>query len=206
MVLIVLALAAAALWWPAGQSGGGLFVRRGPPPVGAYSYKDKGAGEREFAIQTEQGRFDLRVGSHDFRDMPYDFPFYPGARMTGSAVVDGQGAEARGRYVSFQTADSAAKVVDFYRRQALAAKLLIVTDQTIEGVAALTGMYPDGRDGGFQLTVRPSGGRSDATLSSGFGLDVTVVPQPDPELANIMLPDNILEALDDPLGAAAPRP
>ncbi len=207
VVLVALGMAIGA-WQLLGDGAKQLpaFVRRGPPPVGAYSLKDKGAGEKEFAIQTEAGRFDLRVGSHDFRDMPYDFPFYPGARMTGSAVVGGAGAESRGRYVAFATADSVAKVVDFYRRQAQAAKLRIVTDQTMDEVAALTGAYPDGRDGGFQLTVRRVGALSEATLSSGFGIDVTALPEPDPELANIMLPDNVVDALASPLLPDSPRP
>lgn len=181
-----------------------------PPPVGAYSLKNRGAGETEFAIQTEAGRFDLRVGSHDHRDMPYDFPFYPGARMIGGAVIDGAGAESRGRYVTFTTADPVAKVVGFYRRQALAARLRIVTDHTLDGVAALTGTYPDGRDGGFQLTVRRVGRWSEGNLSAGFGMDVSALPEPDPALANIILPDDLgapgaMPPPDEPLPSRAPR-
>lgn len=162
-------------------------------PVGAYSIKSA-AGETDFAMQTEAGKFGLKVGSRDFADMPYGFPFYPGAKLLDSANMQGGAWQENGRFVRFETTDAPEKVVDFYRRMTIASKLRIVLDEHVDGMFLFTGTHPSRRDGGFQLIVTRMGkGPTEGRLTAGFGQDVEQVPDPDPELANALLMANLTE-------------
>jgi hypothetical protein len=125
-------------------------------------------------MQTEEGRFGLRTGSTSLADLPYGFLLYPGAQLIDSTAIRAKEQEDIGRSLRFRTRDSIAKVAAFYRDQAELARLVLSTDRQIGPFAVLAGAYPDGRDGGFQLTLRPApGGGTEASLQSGFGLDVT---------------------------------
>lgn len=164
-----------------------------PPPVGSYSIKSA-AGETDFAMQTEAGKFGLKVGSRDFADMPYGFPFYPGAKLLDGANMQGGAWQENGRFVRFETTDAPEKVVDFYRRMTLASKLRVVMDEHVDGMFLFTGTHPSRRDGGFQLIVSRMGkGATEGRLTAGFGQDVEQVPDPDPELANALLMANLTE-------------
>lgn len=159
---------------------------RQQPPVGAYAIARDEKGRTDFAMQTERGRFGLRVGSDALADMPYGLPLYPKAHLEDSASISGEGADATGRIIRFRSTDAPAKVIAFYRSQAKDALLDIVSDQRIGTTHVLAAAYPDRRDGGFQLTV--TGGEaegSDAMLSSGFGQDVTDKPPLDPALVKL---------------------
>jgi hypothetical protein len=173
-----------------------------PPPVGAYSITNA-AGETEFAMQTETGKFGLKVGSRAFEDMPYGFPFYPGAKLIDSANMQGGAWRENGRFVRFETIDSPEKVVDFYRRLAQASKLRIVTDERVDQLFVLAGAHPTRRDGGFQLTVSRDGkGKpTEGRLTAGFGQDVEQLPEPDPETANALMMANITAQSADSLPA-----
>ena len=161
-------------------------IVRQKPPVGAYSIQRDGEGRTDFAMQTERGRFGLRVGSDALADMPYGMPLYPRAQLRDSASITGDGADTTGRIVRFRTKDAPAKVVAFYREEARRALLQVATDERIGSSFVLAAAYPDGRDGGFQLTVTGAReGGSDAMLSSGFGQDVTRRPPPDPALVEM---------------------
>jgi len=168
-------------------------VGRAKPPVGAYSFKRSG-DEADFNMETEVGRFGLKVGSRSFEDLPYGMPLYPGSRLVTSARMDSAMPGEEGRLARFLTNDPPAKVVDFYRRLAQASKFMIVTDSNLDGIHILTCKHPSRGDGGFQLMVtRDVRGSSEATMTTGFGMDVDNVAQPDPEALNALLTANIMQ-------------
>lgn len=154
---------------------------QGKPPVGAFSI-EKRAGETDFAVQTEDGRVNIRTGGTAPSDMPYGFPLYPGAAVTDSVNLAGATASS-GRMVNFTSPDAPDRVIGHYRKLAQTALLRIVTDRQIGDARILEGIHPQRDDGGFHLSVRAgAAGGSRAMLSAGFGQDVTHRPASDPAL------------------------
>jgi hypothetical protein len=188
--MFVLMAAGGGYWYLQGPDSPAPIDRPRPkPPVGAYAINTE-KGRTDFRMETESGQFGLRTGSTALGDMPYGFPFYPGATLTDSIHIEGV-SPTKGAMVRFTTRDRPGAVNGFYRRQARDARLRIVTDRAIGLADILAGMYPDGRDGGFQLSVRrTAAGLTEATLTTGFGLDVaTPLPTgPDLEALNILEP------------------
>lgn len=164
------------------------------PQVGAYAIETEKDGRTDFRMETESGRFGLRTGSTALGDMPYGFPLYPGAKLIDSVHIDGA-PPTKGAMILFTTPDRPGAVSAFYRRQARDARLRIVTDRGIGLADILAGIYPDGRDGGFQLSVRRTpAGLTEAALTTGFGLDVAAPPPSDPDLEAL----NMAEPLPEP--------
>lgn len=165
------------------------------PPVGSYTLKRYASGRTDFTMQTDAGRFGLRVGGTALADMPYDLPLYPGAHLLESTSMRGAGASESGSIVRFESADVPNRVITYYRRRSREALLHIVTDEAIGDAQLLAAIHPSRSDGGFQLVVRArSGGGSTASLTSGFGVDVSAEPAPNPELKLIDPGDNAVPA------------
>lgn len=178
---------------------------RTKPAVGTYSISDRGAGETDFAIETDMGQFKLKVGSRSHEDLPYGMPLYPGAKLIDSARMDGALPQERGRMMRFESLDSLEQVVDFYRRLTRAYQFRIVMDERFDTMHVLAAVNPQKADGGFQLTVsRLPGQRTEGRMTAGFGQNVEQAPELDADAANALMMSNFIVPSLDNAGGAGP--
>ena len=145
-----------------------IYDRR-KPPVGAMELHERKDGSVDFAAETQDGLMGLRAGSRSLSDLPYGIPVYPGAQVKQSNTLSGP-AVMPGKLLEYTSYDPRAKILAWYREQVRQALLKTVTDAEIGSQWVIEAGYPDGRDGGFHLSVTkgPKGG-SRVLLTTGFG-------------------------------------
>lgn len=137
-------------------------------PVGSYDI-DPASGEVR-ATHTDVGGVTttMRAGKDVPPDLPEPFLLYPGAQVTGTTRVDqGDGAFVT---LDFTTSDERARVVEYYREQALEAG--IDPEVEIRGTNATTlGGENRGEGISFTLSVTREASVTEAQLSVARGFE-----------------------------------
>ena len=146
-------------------------------------------GDREGTVETDEGELDYAIDQSDgdteirFRgsddeevtihsgsqaeaDLPAGYDIYPGAQIVSNATInqtDGQGS-----VVVMTSADSAADMVKYYRRQAEAAGIEIEMEMTTNGSSLIGGESADGAT--FSFNASPGENGTTAQLVVGRGM------------------------------------
>ena len=91
--------------------------------------------------------------------MPAGLPAYPGAETTGGLNINSTGRDGgSGQISSFQTGDSPAEVIAFYRAALERDGYTIAANMDFGETQMITASRPDNR-GGIQVTATAAGGR-----------------------------------------------
>ncbi len=134
---------------------------------GEASYSVRQDGENATVTVTgpdgQTGKFVSGAGATDF--LPDFAPLYPGAKVSGGAGGDSEGGV--GGMVSFETGDSAEKVVGWYKAQAGKAGMKVAAEMTM-GDSRMIAAQDEANGRSFQVQVGPKeGGGSAGTLIAG---------------------------------------
>jgi len=130
--------------------------------TGEYTV-DRETGETNATITTDDGTATLRSGKNVEVDLPAGFTAYPGSTIVTNTVVNQtQGA---GSMVLFETQDTPADIIAFYKRQAEAAGVRIELDASINGGSMIGGKSEDGLT--FSVNANPGEDKTSAQLVVG---------------------------------------
>lgn len=124
---------------------------------------DESTGETKATITTDEGTATLRSGADVEVDLPDGFTAYPGANVVSNTVVSQ--AQGSGAMLFFETDDSPAEVIAFYKRQAEAAGVKLQLDASINGGSMIGGESEDGIT--FSVNANPGEERTSAQLIVG---------------------------------------
>ena len=138
-------------------AGGPLPVQRAglehPGTAPASTGRSCGAGARGPAA-------DFRSGMEWANRLPPAFPPYPGGRVTEAAGQDS--GECRVRVVTFRTADSYQRVIDWYQQRAVHAGYS--AEHQARGRDHVLGGVNQATNGAYYLIVTPADGGSEVAL------------------------------------------
>lgn len=130
----------------------------------SYSVKQNGDATTT-TIRSADGTATIRTGDH-VAALPAGLAVYPGANVTSSMSMDGEGAGKGGTVLAFESADTPDRIVAFYRSAAERAGYRIDSEITAGAMSMVGGKRGEG-DEGFSLTVNRAGEKSEATLVAG---------------------------------------
>jgi hypothetical protein len=127
---------------------------------------DNDGSDASITIRNEEGEVTIAGGSGKKVDLPEGFSLYPGASVINSSSVSH--AEGSGVRLAMSTQASPIQVIEFYRKQAKAAGIEIMSEITAGGQIMVGGKGDDGTD----FSVTASGGEAGTTVnlmvSKGF--------------------------------------
>jgi hypothetical protein len=123
------------------------------------------AAPADTTIVTPQAKAELRSGAGAMAALPAGLPAYPGAESTGGVEVTGASAEGSGGIVGFRTADSPARVVDFYAAAAERAGYRIAQRSSFGTTAMLTAQRGEGEV--LNVTATETGGATQVQIIAG---------------------------------------
>lgn len=138
---------------------------------------DEAAGNAAYSVQAGEGGNTLVVktaaGSAVIQNgetaaaLPAGLALFPGAKVTTSSVVTGDGTagQSASALLSFTSDASPAAITSFYKEAAIRAGYRIDGEMTTGGMAMLSAAREGG--GGFTLTASPTAKGSEATLIAG---------------------------------------
>lgn len=151
-------VAAAAALASCGTEKSGTF-ETGDGEKGSYTV-DSADGETNVTIKTDDGEIAMQSGPGVAADLPDGFTLYPGATVvTNTRLKHNEGTNVS---VMMTTSASAEEVLAFYRPQAAAAGIEIMTEYKNPGSTMIGGQDDSGR--AFVLHVTP-GTDGDTTVN-----------------------------------------
>ncbi len=149
--LIALATAAALAGCGGSDTQEGTF-ESADGEEGSYAISSDDDGQSAVSIKTEDGEFNMRMGSGGTVNYVEGLSGYPGMAVINSTDVNY--GEGRNASVTFMTKDKPAEVVEFYRKQAEAGGFKVNTEVKMDQSLIIGGDAEDGRT--FSLNVSPS--------------------------------------------------
>ena len=167
LLLPLMAAAAACTYDPPEEQGAVQDeASRADRPAGSWE-TDPETGETRARINTEDGTTTLVAGSQVVARMPRGFTLYPGARILNTINIGRD--EGRGVLLSMESDDPPATLVDYYRREALAAGVEVDLDLTTGAMRMIGGQ--GGAIGNFAFQASREGGRTTGQLTVESGLN-----------------------------------
>ena len=130
-----------------------------------YSIDDSD-GETSATLTSKDGEATLDIGKDVKVELPDGFTLYPGAKVemnTSFAAAGGAGG-----LINMTSADSPAKMAEFYRKQAAKAGVKIEMDAKMGDRVMLSGKKKGGVS--FTFNAGPDGDKTEAQLMIGEGL------------------------------------
>lgn len=164
----VFALGTALLVTACGSEQSGTFETE-DGGEGSYTLENDG---KEFSATatTEDGTTTMRSGEDVPLDLPAGFTLYPGAKvLTNTSVTNADGA---GSLVIMESADAAADLAAFYRKQAEDAGIKIEVEMTTSQGVTLAGQGAGDMNFSFSANSSASGpdGKTQGQLSLTEGM------------------------------------
>lgn len=162
IVAIALALALTACGKEGREVASGT-VTDGEGNQASYSVRDQGDG-KTVTVKSADGTATIRTGDADAA-LPAGLALYPGAKVTSSMTMASDKEPGHGAMLSFETADTPAQVIAFYKNAATSAGYTIGGEVKTGEMEMLT--TKKGEKGGFVLTAAKSPAGTAATLIGG---------------------------------------
>jgi len=132
---------------------------------GSYSVSQNG-DDATIRVQGADGEAVIQTGAGAAANLPKGFVVYPGATVTSSVSMAGDKQGKGGAMVSFETADSAEKVAEFYKAAATKAGYEIRSEASTAETRVISAAK-DASGGSFHVSINSADGKTEGAIIAG---------------------------------------